>query len=117
MSSDRSQGGSNSEDLDVSSHYVPSPNDIAMHIRRVKESARPLFSATIGSVFVENWTKVMSQNLKVLSTPKSLKVRIAYLFLREEPAVWFERVAQPQMYRWNKFRSSLERNFGSLSAN
>ena len=36
------------------------------------------------------------------------------MFLREEPAAWFERAAQPRMYRWNKFRSSLERNFGSF---
>ena len=39
-------------------------------------------------------------------------MRLAYIFLRGEPAVWFKRVAQPRMYRWNKFRSSLERNFG-----
>ena len=39
------------------------------------------------------------------------------MFLRAEPVVWFEHVAQPRMYRWNKFRSSLERNFGSLGAN
>ena len=51
----------------------------------------------------------MSQNLKILSVPKSLKVRIACLFRRGEPAVWFEHTAQPRMYRWNKFRSSLER--------
>ena len=37
----------------------------------------------------------MSLNLKVLSVPKSLKVRIACLFLRGEPAARFERVAQP----------------------
>ena len=43
-------------------------------------------------------------------------MRIAYLFLRGEPAVWFEHAAQPRMYMWNKFRSSLERNFGSLDA-
>ena len=30
--------------------------------------------------------------------------------------MWFERAAQPHLYRWNKFRSSLERNFGSLGA-
>ena len=58
----------------------------------------------------------MSQNLKMLSVPKNLKVRIAYLFLRGEPTVWFEHAAQPRMYRWNKFRSSLKRNFGSLGA-
>ena len=28
--------------------------------------------------------------------------------------MWFERVAQPCMYSWNKFRSYLERNFGSF---
>ena len=39
---------------------------------------------------------------------------IAYMFLRGEPAAWFERAVQPRLYRWNKFRSSLERNFGSF---
>ena len=38
------------------------------------------------------------------------------MFLRGEPAIWFEHAAQPRMYRWNKFRSSLARNFGSLGA-
>ena len=43
-------------------------------------------------------------------------MKIACMFLRGEPAVWFEQAAQPRLYRWNKFRSSLERNFGSLGA-
>ena len=115
MSNNGSQDGSNSEVSDVSSHYVPSLDDIAVHIRRVRESAPPLFSATVGSIFVEDWTRIMSQNLKILSIPKNLKVRIACLFLRGEPAVWFECAAQPRMYRWKKFRSSSQRNFGSLS--
>ena len=38
------------------------------------------------------------------------------MFLRGEPAAWFERSAQPRIYRWNKFRSSLERNFRSFGA-
>ena len=38
------------------------------------------------------------------------------MFLRGEPTVWFKGAAQPRMYRWNKFRSSLERNFGSFGA-
>ena len=54
MSNDKSQGGSNKEALEVSSHYVPSLDDIAMHIRRVRESASPLFSAIVGSIFVRN---------------------------------------------------------------
>ena len=116
MSNEKSQGGSNSEVPEVSSRYVPSPNDIAIHIRRVRESAPPLFSATIDSIFVEDWTRVMAQNFKALSIPKSLKVKIACMFLRREPTVWFKCAAQPRMYRWNKFRSSLERNFGSLGA-
>ena len=41
---------------------------------------------------------------------------IACMFLRGEPAVWFERAIQPRLYKWNKFRSSLERNFGSFGA-
>ena len=58
----------------------------------------------------------MSQNFKVLSIPKSLKVKIACMFLRGEPTAWYERTVQPRMYRWNKFRSSLERSFGSFYA-
>ena len=38
------------------------------------------------------------------------------MFLRGEPASWFECAVQPHLYRWNKFRSSLERNFGSFGA-
>ena len=116
MSNDASYGGSNSEVPEVSIRYVPSPDDVAVHIRRARESAPPLFSATVGSIFLEDWTRIMSQNLKILSVPKSLKVRIAYLFLRGEPVVWFEHAAQPRICRWNKFRCSLERNFGSLGA-
>ena len=56
----------------------------------------------------------MSPSLKFLSVPKSLKVKVACLFLRGAPATWFEHVAEPRMFRWNKFRSSLERNFGSF---
>ena len=86
MSNDTSQGGSNNEVPEVSSHYVPSLDELAVHIRRVREFAKLLFSATVGSIFVEDWTRVMSLKLKVLSVPKSLKVRIACLFLRREPA-------------------------------
>ena len=81
--------------LGVTIRYVPSPDDIVIQIRRVRESASPLFSATVGSIFVEDWTRVMSQNFKAFSVPKSLKVKIAYLFLREEPIAWFKRAAQP----------------------
>ena len=93
MSNERSQGGSNSEVPEVSSRYVPSTDDIAMHIRRVRESASSLFSATVGSIFVEDWIRVMSQNFKALSIPKSLKLKIACMFLRGKPTVWFERAA------------------------
>ena len=116
MSGGRSQSGSSSEIPEVNSCYVPSLDDIALCIRRVRESALPLFTAVAGSIFMEDWTRVMSQNFKALSTPKSVKVKIACMFLRGEPAVWFERAAQPRLYRWNKFRSLLERNFGSLGA-
>ena len=82
----------------------------------MRESVPPLFSATIHSIFVEDWTRVMSQNFRALSIPKNLKVTIACMFLRGEPATWFEHAVRPHLYRWNKFRSSLERNFGSFGA-
>ena len=109
-----SHGGSNREALQISSHYMASPDDIAVHIRRVRESAMPLFSAIVGSIFVEDWTRVMSQNFRALSVRKNLKVTIAFMFLRGKLAAWYERAIQPRIYRWNKFRSSLERNFGSF---
>ena len=109
-----SQGGSNREAPEVSSHYVASSDDIAIHVRWVRESAPPLFSTTIGSTFVEDWTKVMSQNLRALSVPRNLKVMIAWMFLRGKPAALFEHAVQPRLYRWNKFRSSLEKKLGAL---
>ena len=116
MSNFGSHGGSNREAPEVSSLYVASLDDIAVPIRRVRESVLPLFSATVGSIFVKDWTRVMSQNLRALFVPKSLKVIVACMFLRGEPATQFERVVQPHIYRWNKFRSLLERNFGSFGA-
>ena len=98
------RGVSDSEAPEVSSRYVPSPVDIAIHIRRVRESAPSLFSATVSSIFVEDWTRVMPQNFKAFFVPKSLKIKIACMFLRGEPTTWFECAAQPRMYRWNKFR-------------
>ena len=38
------------------------------------------------------------------------------MFLKGKPATWFERAVQPYLYRWNKFRSSLEINFGSFGS-
>ena len=80
MSEVRSPDGSNRKTLEVSSRYIPSLDDMAMHIRRVKESAPLLFSAIVGSIFVEDWTEVTPQNFKALSIPRSLKVKIAYMF-------------------------------------
>ena len=60
MSNDGSQGGSNSDIPEVNSCYVPSPDDIAVHIRGVREFGPPLFLATGDSIFVEDWTRVMS---------------------------------------------------------
>ena len=53
----------------------------------MRESAPPLFSATIGSIDVEDWTRVMSQNFRAFLIPKNLKVIIASMFLRGEPTV------------------------------
>ena len=106
MSNLESHGGSNREAPEVSSRYVASLDDIVVYIRRVRKSVPSLFSA-VGSIFVEDWTIVMSQNLRALYIPKNLKVIIACVFLRGEPAAWFERAVQPLIYRWNKFRSSL----------
>ena len=108
--------GSNEEVPEVNNSCEISTNNIAVHIKQMRESAPPLFLATIGYIDVEDWTRVMSQNFRDLSMPKNLKVNIACIFLRGEPATWFQGAAQPHIYRWNKFRSSLERYFGSFGA-
>ena len=41
---------------------------------------------------------------------------ITCMFLRGGPAVWFETIAKPQLYKWNNFRSALERTFGGFGA-
>ena len=66
----RSHDGSNRETLEVNSHYVPSSDDIAMHIRLVRELAPLLFSTIVGSNFVEDWIRVMLQNFKALPYPR-----------------------------------------------
>ena len=59
MSEVRSHDGLNKGTLKVSGHYVQSPDDIAMYVRRVRELAPPLFLAIVGSIFVEDWIRVM----------------------------------------------------------
>ena len=73
MSKERSQGGSNSKAPEVSSCYVPFQDDITIHIKLVKESASPLFSATVGSIFMEDWTRLCHKILKPSSYPKVQK--------------------------------------------
>ena len=60
MSEERSQSGSNSEIPEVSSLFAPYSDDIAGCIKRVRESAPPLFIVVAGSIFVEDWTRIMS---------------------------------------------------------
>ena len=108
MSKVRSQDGLNRGTLEVNGRYMQSPYDLAIYVRRVRESALHLFSAVVGSIFAEDWTRVTSKNYKVLSIPKSLKVGVACVYLWGESAVWIERVAQFCVYRWNKFRSLLK---------
>ena len=110
------QSGSNKEAPEVNSHYEASLDDTAIHIRRMRESKTPFFTAEYKYVGVEDWTRVMSQNFRFLSVPKNLKVKIACTFLRGAPVIWFEVARSPHLYRWNKFRSFLERNFRSLVA-
>ena len=110
------QSGSNEEAPKVNSRYEASLSDTAAHIRRVRESKAPLFTVEYISIGVEDWTRVMFQNFRVLSVLKNLKVKIACMFLRGAQAMWFEAARLPHLYRWNKFRSSLERNFRSLGA-
>ena len=96
------QSGSNEWAQVVNSRYEASLDDIATHIRKVRESK------------VEDWTRV--KNFRALSVPKNLKVKITCMFLRGAPAMWFEVAHSPLLYTRNKFRSSIQRNFESLGA-
>ena len=75
-----------------------------------------MFSSDIDSISVEQWTIVMSQSFRALFIPKSFRVAIACMFLRGGPTACFDAVAQPRLYRWNKFKSPLERTFRGFSA-
>ena len=54
MSNLGSHGGSNREAPEVSSRYVASQDDIAVHIKKMRELAPPLFLAIVGSIFMED---------------------------------------------------------------
>ena len=108
------QSGSNERAPKVNSRYEASLDDTGAHIKRVRESKEPFFIAESEPIGVDDWTRVMSQNFRVLSVPKNLKLKIACMFLKGAPAMWFDAACLPHLYRWNKFRSSIERNFGSL---
>ena len=82
----------------------------------MKESNPLVFLDSIDSMSVEELTIEMSQNFRALFITKSLILPIACMFFMGTPAVWFETVAEPYLYRWNNFRSSLEINFGSFGA-
>ena len=64
------QGGSN-EGAQVNSRYEASLDDTAAHIRRVREFKVPLFTAVYESIGMEDWTRVMSQELFLC--PRTLK--------------------------------------------
>ena len=60
MSEVRSHDGSNREILEVNGRCVQSPDDIAMYVRRVRESTPPLFLAIVDYILAGDWTRVMS---------------------------------------------------------
>ena len=67
------QSGSNRKAPEVNSRYEISPDDIAIHIRRMREYAPPLFLATIGSIGVDDWTRVMPRILELFLYLTALK--------------------------------------------
>ena len=81
-----------------------------------EKSNPPVFTNDIYSMSAEQWTIVMSHNFIALFISRSLILAIVCMFLRGGPAVWFETIVEPQLYRWNKFRYALERTFGDLGA-
>ena len=105
------QSGSNEGASKVNSRQEASLDDTTTHIKRVRDSKMRLFTAEYESIGVEDWTGVMSQNFRALSMLKNLKVKIACMFLRGAPTIWFEAARLPHLYIWNKCRSSIERNF------
>ena len=64
------------ETFEVSGRYVQSPDDIAMYVRRVRESAPPLILAIVGSIFLEDWIRVMLQNFETPPYPRVKKIKL-----------------------------------------
>ena len=60
MSKVRSHDGSNRETLEVNGRCVKPLDDIAMCVRRARESTPPLFLAIVGLILAGDWTRVMS---------------------------------------------------------
>ena len=60
MSEVKSHDGSNREILEVNGRFVQSSDDIAMCVRRVRESTSPLFLAIVNYILARDWTRVMS---------------------------------------------------------
>ena len=60
------QNGSNGDNPKANSCHEISPDEITIYIRRMRESNSPLFSASIDSMVVEDWTRVMSQKFRAL---------------------------------------------------
>ena len=80
------QSGSNGMNPEVNSRHEISLDEtsIYIYIRQMRESNLPLFSASIDSMDVEDWTRVMSQKFRALFIPKSLRIAIVCMFLRGE---------------------------------
>ena len=73
MSTLRIHGGLNKEASEVNSRYMASPNDIAVYIKRVRKSALPLFSATIGSSLWKIGPKLCPRTVELSSYLKISK--------------------------------------------
>ena len=68
------QNGSTSTLPQVSSRKELGSNEIATHIRRIRESNPPLFSDDLYGLSAQEWTTVMSQKFRALHISKSLRV-------------------------------------------
>ena len=57
----------------MNSRYEISPDEVAIHIKRMRESNPLVFSTSIDSLDVEECIIVMPQNLELFLYPRALK--------------------------------------------
>lgn len=104
---------SRQSNTEVTSRSRITTSEVAYYGNVVEAAKPPTFSDEENTITVENWTTRMAIIFRVHNIPHKFRARIAAMYLREYPAVWWE-VSQDETMKemtWNRFRFSIERQF------